>query len=684
MGTLKDIATPLIARGIPLTPVRPNSKAAFLEGWQDSATSDINVILQWDARFSGHNAACVAKALIGGFWFFEVDSPEVRKRIKEETGHDMPDTYMVRSRPGRGHYYFKQSAASIAMGNIAQGPGIKFGDWSARVDNQYVVAPGSVHPTTLLPYEAINDTEIIEAPEWLIQWLISQKISGTQAPAAPVRQEGELIPHGQIHGYMLREAGKLRNMGLDEDEIYPALSALVHKNCAPPIDESKVKLMAGSICNFPAGQSTELILSQQAAAEAATAQPLPPEIDTNEEAARPVFPAWVMKGTALWTSLVEPAMESSSKYPEFIFMPAMQIFLNYLTSKVTIGEHHKPILNLYVGLISPYGKFFKSSSCELAQFFFNYMGMAQEPTKDTKAAEGKVIIANAGSPEGFGVMMQKINAKNAIMYNDELGEFVAKSSIDGSNFSNTILKWYNAANFSNTTLNAKNKFMFETKQYCFGWLWATTDRGFNRHWPKLAGQSSGLADRMFFVVSPKEPRPTTPYRDPVFAEKAASMKLVIDKAIRQGRYDFEDFSGFADRVMGMDPRSMEMVQTLALGFAILLGYDKIEDDSIERALALVEYRNQTARFLDPIEADNSQGRLQKEMIRELRQNRGKMRYRDFERNLDSGRYGTDLWNRAYRALQPNSLDEGRIIEWFEQTTPGKRPTRMVGLLKIDE
>ncbi len=681
MGQFKDIALPMAARGIPVTPVRPNSKAAFLEGWQQSATTDPAVINEWDIRFPDHNAACVAKAEVGQTWFFEVDSPEVRQRIKAETGHDMPETFVVRSRPGRGHYYFKSTPASINMGNIAQGPGIKHGDWSARVDNQYVVAPGSIHPTTGLRYEALGDNPIVEAPEWLIYWLLSQRVNAPAPKQEAPKQE--LIPHGQIHGYMLREAGKLRNLGLDAEEIYPALSALVHKNCQPPLDESKIRTMAKSICNFPAGASTDLIMTQQAVQEAKTAQVMPPTIDDSPEAGRPSFPHWVMRHTALYECLVEPAVATSSKYPEFIFMPAMQMFLNYLSGKIMVGGS-TPIMNMFLGLISPPGQYFKSSSCGLAHDFFHYMGMSTLVVRDTKAAEGKVIIGQAGSPEGFGVMMQKINANNAILYNGELEKFASKAGIESSSFSSDLLEWYEAGPFGNTTLNAKNKFQFEPKKYCFGWQWCTTERSFNRHWPKIAGMSSGLEDRMFFVVSPKDPRPTTPYMDPDFSKTAMKMKMVVDKAMTKKQFQFEDFGAFADRVKGMDPRSMTLVQNLAVAFAILLEYDTIEDDSIERALALVDYRNRATRFLEPIEADNLQGRLQKEIIRELRQNSGRMRHRDLERNLDIKRYGMDVWNRAYKTMLPQGNDEGTIMEWREETTPGKRATRMVGLIKHED
>jgi hypothetical protein len=292
------------------------------------------------------------------------------------------------------------------------------------VNNEYVVGPGSIHPTTGEPYEALNDSEIIEAPDWLIAWLISQKIAPVKTESP--RQEGQLIPHGSIHGYMLTEAGKLRHIGLSEEQIYPALSELVHKSCAPPIDESRIRAMAKSICNFPAGSSIDLIMTQSAAPASAVPVSGLPVIDTSTVAMRPVFPHWVMKDTILWDCLVGPAIETSSKYPEFIFIPALQLFLNYLSGKISIGDS-TPNLNLFVGLISPYGQFFKSSSCTLAQDFFQYMGMARRLGRDVKAAEGKVILGAAGSPEGFGVALQKIDASNAIMFNDELGKSMHRS-----------------------------------------------------------------------------------------------------------------------------------------------------------------------------------------------------------------------------------------------------------------
>ena len=133
----------------------------------------------------------------------------------------------------------------------------------------------------------------------------------------------------------------------------------------------------------------------------------------------------------------------------------------------------------------------------------------------------------------------------------------------------------------------------------------------------------------------------------------------------------------------MDPRSMDLVQKLCLYLCVDMG-DRHQDEHIDRALALVQYRNQAAAFLDPIEADNKQAQHQKETIRELRQHRGKMPYRQLCLNLDYHRFGADVWKRAYYTMLPSGNDEGTICEWQEPTTPGKRATRMVGLIKYDD
>jgi hypothetical protein len=579
---------------------------------------------------------------------------------------NLPETLLVNTSRGT-HVYFSgvSEQGNMFFNDVHVG--------EIKSAGGYVLSAFSVHPDGP-EYSVAHKAAIAPLPANLLARLKSTK---TQDHTEIQRDEAGLVPHGFIHNFLLREAGRLRALGLSAEAIYPALSEIAHKNCAPPLDEEKIRTMAKSIENFPAGRPTELLFTQ--ASQTAVSLALPPEIDTSEAASRPTFPLWCLKGTSIYENLIAPAIVTSSKHAEFIAMPAIQMFLNYLSGHITVGIRRMN-LNLFVGLISPYGEFFKSTSCQLVQEYFNFIGMSFSAGRDSKSADNKIAILQSGSPEGFGITAQKMNAKRAILYNEELGKFVAKAGIESSAFSSDLLSWYGSAPFGNNTTNPKNAFNFQAGDYCFSWLFCTTDRGFNRHWPRLAGISSGLEDRMFFVVSPEKPKDAAPYQDPNYVETAVKTRQLVDKAINSGKFEFDSPEFFAQKVKGLDPRSIDLAQKLAVYFAIDMGASVIDDEHIERAMALVEYRNKAAAFLAPIEADNKEGRLQKEITRELQQNRGKISYRTLCLNLDYKRYGTYEWDRAYKGL----LKVNDICEFFEETTPGKRPTRMVGLVKQED
>ena len=198
-------ALPTVALGVPVIRLRPNTKAAMDSGWPELATTDIETLKKWNNETPDANCGAVATA--DGIWLWEVDSPDVWTRLQKDTGHDgikEIQTFKVCSRPGRGHFYFKQNDASRAMGNVSQ-TYVQGQDFSVRQHNAYVVAANSIHPDTGEPYKALNPgTPIVEAPAWLTDWLVSQKIQKHSAPQGitgqdPVRNERGLVPHGGIH-----------------------------------------------------------------------------------------------------------------------------------------------------------------------------------------------------------------------------------------------------------------------------------------------------------------------------------------------------------------------------------------------------------------------------------------------------------------------------------------------------
>src|SRR5690349_12266266 len=94
-------ALPMIARNVPVIPLKPNSKIAFINDWQSAASTEPGQIKRWAQMYPDANVASVAKAVPGAVFFFEIDKQDFAEEIEKQTGQKMPETFMVRSRPGR-------------------------------------------------------------------------------------------------------------------------------------------------------------------------------------------------------------------------------------------------------------------------------------------------------------------------------------------------------------------------------------------------------------------------------------------------------------------------------------------------------------------------------------------------------------------------------------------------------
>jgi hypothetical protein len=340
-------------------------------------------------------------------------------------------------------------------------------------------------------------------------------------------------------------------------------------------------------------------------------------------------------------------------------------------------------LNLFVGLVSTAGKFFKSSSCQLGHEYFRLAGLADKFVPSMRNADGRVIIAQAGSSEGFGINMQKIRADHAVLFNDELSKLVGKATIEGSSIAGDILTWYESGDFGNNISSEKRSFQFPAGTYTFGWQFCTTQQSFNQHWATLArvtGAGSGFQDRMFFLVSPEKPKPLRPEVYVNTIDGSARTRGLINRALDRKTFTVIDPEFLrAGGQQFLEPRAMNMVYKFALYFAVDLGKDEIDEECAERAIELVKYRQAATEYLAPIEAENQQGRVQQEIVRCLRQHRGEMSYRQLCREMNSNRYGTFTWKNAYRGL----IEEGMIAE-FTKNDSMNRAQRWVGLIKLDD
>jgi len=261
LSPFEQRAIPMIERNIPVIPLLPRTKIAFQTNWTELASTDLKQIMEWDQIDHDLNAACVAKAVIGGKWFFEVDNPEVLGMI-EETGKKLPVTFTVSSSPGKAHFYFDQTDASIEMGNLGGKDKDGKESWSARVDNRYVVAAGSIHPTTGKPYTIANHAPLVPAPLWLVDWLKDNAFNssknspeGARVNASP---DGPAIPRGSHDNELFRSACLLRNAGMGYEQIRDNLIMICEQRCVDHgsdyVDMCEKK--AVQACKYPVGQAS--------------------------------------------------------------------------------------------------------------------------------------------------------------------------------------------------------------------------------------------------------------------------------------------------------------------------------------------------------------------------------------------------------------------------------------------
>jgi hypothetical protein len=672
--TFIDIAEPLAKMGVPITPVRAGTKRAFLPDFPTTATTDLTQLAAWDKLYSDCNAACVARAEVGGIWFWEMDSQDVMPRIAKETGHNVLteiNTFRVRSRPGRGHFYFRHNSLSLSLGNISQ-TYVVGQDWSVRTNREYVVAPGSIHPDTLKPYEALNwGTEIAEAPEWLVDWLLSQKIqkqTATSGDTTPRNERGK-VPHGSIHGFLLHHAGRLRNIGMTQEEIEVVLLRMTHEQCEEPIDDDKVRQMSRSICNFPAGENKALALTQNAAPQPAAVEGVEPEEELDlEEVEYPVFPRHVMFGTSIYEGFVKPYCDVNSRIDYFMWMPCAAMAMNYLGTKVSVPlKSWKP--SFYMVLIGKAGEGHKSSSIKDAMQFLSFGGSLVHYSKDIKSADGRSIVWEVGSTEGLGTDMQRTNCKNAILYYDELSALVSKARIEGSSLASTLLKMYESASFGNSIKAKKDTFNIAPNTYCASLITATTSEKFNELWAQLSGQDTGLNERFTFILQPKE-LPSRKLETFVnYNEAALATRKVMDYAVNKASYQFFDQTPL-HRVMEIYGSRVEIrAEKWALYFAIDLGLEEIDEDCVARGIEMAKYEQAVIDYLEQYEAKNDESAIQQGIMHLLKRNNGQMLLREVERNLNSNRYGLSIWNKALYTLANTGYValEGRGIKGDPKT-----------------
>jgi hypothetical protein len=247
--TFYDRAVPMVERGWSVIRLGEKSKIASDAKWQELATTDLDQVDKWDTESMRANCGLVATP--DGNWALDFDDLSVISQIEKETGQKMPTTFVVQSSPNKAHYHFKQNDASRTLGNSDKRSDDGKELYSARISSRYVLSPFSNHPQTETPYQILSDAPIVEAPQWLTDWLTAQKNVDRKKVASA--DTNAPVVEGGRNNFLASQGGKLRNMHMLADQIERNLLEINELRCNPPLPESEVRIIAASVSRYAPG-----------------------------------------------------------------------------------------------------------------------------------------------------------------------------------------------------------------------------------------------------------------------------------------------------------------------------------------------------------------------------------------------------------------------------------------------
>jgi hypothetical protein len=509
-----DGALHVAAKGVPQIPLRPRTKIAFQNNWDQLATTDPAQLNAWHAQYPDSNWAGVALAQSNGIWIFEIDNVDA---IRQRLGAiKLPRTFMVRSRPGRGHYYFRHNAASISLAQLRDFISIKVDGKeaaSARLNHAYCVTAFSTHPETGKPYEIVSDVDLAEAPQDLIEWIKARHADGDKLPLT-ARLDGPKIPRGSHDNELTRIAGKLRQDGMEEDSIADALIEICEKRCEDYGSDYKemCQKIAHSIGKKPIVDTRVLhngvpvdVIAQEIARQKqanAAAQPVIDDLPPIVEEPMPEFPE--MSG-ALWNLAKE-------MYPDipmsFKFMSLVAHWGLVRSGLDVLAGQRNFQTRFYICLVSDPWRG-KTAAMNEAH---NYLRAIYSPT--VLQADG--VDSGPALCDDFEDLRKAYPTADRVMillHADEMVDLFEKSkstSQSRNTLGTALLSLYESNSIANRARQANKGKRIQVENAHLAILGGTTREGYESMWLKTGGGANGLQSRFIPIGTTSGPMPVSP------------------------------------------------------------------------------------------------------------------------------------------------------------------------------
>ena len=228
---LLEAALAYARRGISVLPVKPKGKEPLTNNGVKDATTDEKKIRAWWKKWPKANIGLVP----GGpdLVVVDIDGPEGEEFAQERGWLDI-ETPRVVTDKGL-HLYFKKTSEAVVP-NAKPHPQIDL-----RSNNGYVLGPPSVHPSGHVYRWESEDVEFAPLPE--------DVIPAVEEGKKRARAVGGKVTKGGRNSRLLSLAGGLRRLGVGEDGLAAALTALNDAECEPPLSKREVARIAASVAS---------------------------------------------------------------------------------------------------------------------------------------------------------------------------------------------------------------------------------------------------------------------------------------------------------------------------------------------------------------------------------------------------------------------------------------------------
>lgn len=255
-----------VERGLAVIPLDPHAKTPATKHGLNDWTDNPEQVDVWWGMGHDFNVGIVCGQPSGGLLVIDLDahgSADGRETLREwETAHGkLPETVTAITGSGGKHLLYRTGHTMGPSANPSIGVDI-------RCDGSYIVAPPSIHPSGDAYEWSVSpeDMDVADASENVLAFVeFARPARADKFGDHRQRYElPEIITEGGRNDTLFRYAAQLRSRELDQGEILSLLEQANAARCKPPLPESDLLQITGSVGRYQPGHSAEVMAMERA------------------------------------------------------------------------------------------------------------------------------------------------------------------------------------------------------------------------------------------------------------------------------------------------------------------------------------------------------------------------------------------------------------------------------------